>query len=366
MDRRRACIFRKQLYLRWPPPLRNLRYECTAGKSQPRFFAVRSGSLCFGLSPVLVLPAEPVPATRERRKNTHLGDRTLGGADFLRTHQSGADVFARAPTTPLSGQAVIFSVPTRRTFRIFPLSFFMVMSAAIFSLPVGHLKAGQFVQVHLHWTGLLSNLLLMQNVSHTESILAPLWSLPYEMQMSLLLPVLYFLARSARSALLPVLWGVAVFLGMYLYRMDMPATVYFGLRPGFPDLLVYVPCFLPGIIAYKLTKTRRLTLPAAMWPFALFVLTTLYLLRPSHKRGWICCLLLGSPRHNSGKWPTPSSVESSISSLAIPTGSTFRTSSASGWRFRHVVVSLYGVGGSYWRLLSFWLPTVFITAWRSR
>ncbi len=264
------------------------------------------------------------------------------------------------------GKPLYFPFLTRRTFRIFPLSFFMVMSAAILSLPVGHLKAGQFVQVHLHWTGLLSNLLLMQNVSHTESILAPLWSLPYEMQMYLLLPVLYFLARSARSALLPVLWGVAVFLGMYLYRMDMPATVYFGLRPGFPDLLVYVPCFLPGIIAYKLTKTRRLTLPAAMWPFALFVLTTLYLLRPSHKRGWICCLLLGSPRHNSGKWPTPSSVESSISSLAIPTGSTFRTSSASGWRFRHVVVSLYGVGGSYWRLLSFWLPTVFITAWRSR
>ncbi len=191
------------------------------------------------------------------------------------------------------GKPLYFPFLTRRTFRIFPLSFFMVMSAAILSLPVGHLKAGQFVQVHLHWTGLLSNLLLMQNVSHTESILAPLWSLPYEMQMYLLLPVLYFLARSARSALLPVLWGVAVFLGMYLYRMDMPATVYFGLRPGFPDLLVYVPCFLPGIIAYKLTKTRRLTLPAAMWPFALLVLTTLYLLRPSHKRGWFCCLLLG-------------------------------------------------------------------------
>jgi peptidoglycan/LPS O-acetylase OafA/YrhL len=182
---------------------------------------------------------------------------------------------------------------TRRTFRIFPLSIFMVLSAAILRLPVGHLKAGQFVQVHLHWPGLLSNLLLLQNVSHTESILAPLWSLPYEMQMYLFLPALYFLARSARTALLLVLWGVAVFLGMYLYRLDMPDTIYFGLRPGLPDLLIYVPCFLPGIIAYKLTKTCKPKLPAAMWPFALLALTTLYLARPAHKTGWICCLLLG-------------------------------------------------------------------------
>ena len=84
-----------------------------------------------------------------------------------------------------------------------------------------------------------------------------------------------------------------MFLGMHLYRLDLPATVYTGLRPGFPDLLIYVPCFLPGIIAYKLTKTRKLKLPPAMWPITLSVLTALYLLRPSYKMGWICCLLLG-------------------------------------------------------------------------
>jgi peptidoglycan/LPS O-acetylase OafA/YrhL len=196
---------------------------------------------------------------------------------------------------------------TRRIFRIFPLSIVIVLLAAIFSLP-GNLEAGQFVPVHLHWTGLVSNLLLLQNLSHTESITAPLWSLPYEMQMYLFLPALYLLARSVRSALLfVVFWGVAVLLAMYIYRLDVPGTHYSGLRPGFPDLLIYVPCFLPGILAYKLTKMRKLELPAAMWPIALAVLTTTYLLRPSNKVGWVCCLLLGiaTPQFREMTSPIP-------------------------------------------------------------
>ena len=162
---------------------------------------------------------------------------------------------SRHPHTPEITEELptIRAADRRPAARIFPLSTFVVLVAAILNLP-GHLKAGQFVQVHLHWTGLLSNLLLLQNVSHTESITAPLWSLPYEMQMYLFLPGLYLLARSVRSALLPVLWGMAVVLAMYIYRLDVPGTAYTGLRPSFPDLLIYVPCFLPGIVAYQLTK----------------------------------------------------------------------------------------------------------------
>ena len=192
-----------------------------------------------------------------------------------------------------AGQPLYLPFLIRRGFRIFPLSMFIVLLAASLNLP-GHVEAGQFVQVHLRWTGILSNLLLLQNVSHVGSIIAPLWSLPFEMQMYLLLPGLYLLARPPRSAfLLLMIWGTAVFLATHLYRLDVPVTVYAGMRPGFPDDLIYFPCFLSGVIGYKLTKVWTLDLPAVMWPIALGTLTIAYLVRPSYKVGWLSCLLLG-------------------------------------------------------------------------
>jgi peptidoglycan/LPS O-acetylase OafA/YrhL len=183
------------------------------------------------------------------------------------------------------GQPIYVWVLTRRIFRIFPLSIFIVLFVAILSLPVGNLQAGRFVQVHLGWPGLLSNLFLLQNLFHTESIIAPQWSLPYEMQMYLFLPPLYFLARWARGTLsIVLLWCLAAFAAAHAVRLE---------RLGLPDLVEYAPFFLPGVVAYKLTKARSLRLPAAIWPVALAAVTALYLLNPSARRGWICCLLLG-------------------------------------------------------------------------
>jgi peptidoglycan/LPS O-acetylase OafA/YrhL len=191
------------------------------------------------------------------------------------------------------GRPVYLSFLTRRIFRIFPLSIIIVLLVTALNIP-GHLIDGQFVRVHWQATDILSNLLLLQNVLHTQSISAPLWSLPYEMQMYLVLPALYILTRFTRTAVpLLVAWAMAVSLAMWIYRMDVSVAEYTGLRPGFPDLLVYAPCFLSGVISYKLSQGRKLQLPAAMWPIAVAALTTVYLARPSFEVGWVCCLLLG-------------------------------------------------------------------------
>jgi peptidoglycan/LPS O-acetylase OafA/YrhL len=174
----------------------------------------------------------------------------------------------------------------KRVFRIFPLSLFTVLLVTVLRLPVGDIvTGGTFESAHLAWTGVLSNLLLLQNLSHTDSVIAPLWSLPYEMQMYLFLPPLFLWARSLRRAL-PVflLWAAAVFVGRHAGGLE---------RLGVPDFIIYVPCFLAGIFAYKLTKTFGLRLPAYLWPIAIALITALFLHDPSYRNAWYCCMLLG-------------------------------------------------------------------------
>jgi peptidoglycan/LPS O-acetylase OafA/YrhL len=173
----------------------------------------------------------------------------------------------------------------RRIFRIFPLSVAVVSVVALLRAPLSNLIGGQFIDAHLRWGGITSNLLLLQNLTHTDSIIAPLWSLPYEMQMYLFLPLLFALARSTRYAWsLALLWGVAVFFGSHDGWLE---------RHGVPDFVMYVPCFLAGVIAYSLTKIRNPWLPSLLWPPTLTAITLFYLLSPSYQRAWFACLMLG-------------------------------------------------------------------------
>jgi peptidoglycan/LPS O-acetylase OafA/YrhL len=74
----------------------------------------------------------------------------------------------------------------RRVFRIYPLAIVavLVMAAAMWA-------GGQPRSV----SEIASNLLLVQNLTGHESRPDPLWTLPYELQMYLLLPALYLFTR---------------------------------------------------------------------------------------------------------------------------------------------------------------------------
>lgn len=181
----------------------------------------------------------------------------------------------------------------QRIFRIYPLAIVTVLATAILSLPA-FLVDGRFVPAHLTPFGLMSNLLLIQNVVHTDSLSGPLWSLPYEMDIYLFLPVLFLIVRAKRTpAIAFLMWFAAVVLAACLYNMHVPARFHIGMWPGYPDLLIFAPCFLAGVAAYSLSKRLTLTLPAFLWPCFVVILTFIYLGRPGFKAGWVCCLALG-------------------------------------------------------------------------
>jgi peptidoglycan/LPS O-acetylase OafA/YrhL len=183
------------------------------------------------------------------------------------------------------GEPIFWSFLFRRIVRIYPLSILSVLTVAVLRLPMGHVRQGVFFSVNLHLPGLLSNLFLVQDLTHTESNLAPLWSLPYEMRMYLVLPLLYLIAKQVRSPIpVLILWAGGVLAGLYALHLE---------PHGFSEWFIYVPCFLSGVVAYKLVSLPHLKLPAWIWPAALGLITWVYVSAPSAQRSWWCCLTLG-------------------------------------------------------------------------
>ncbi len=175
---------------------------------------------------------------------------------------------------------LIFMV--RRCFRIYPLSLLTVAVIALFKLPL----AGQ--PWSMHWSPMsgreiLSNLLLVQNVTGSTSIPAPLWSLPFEMQMYLILPALFLLTRRLKSAL-KLAVGCLLLTGVVLV----------WIHSGHGYNLQYVPCFLPGILAYKLSLR-----PGLGWPFRGFAALLwssvgVFMMLGTLQAAWIVCFTLGA------------------------------------------------------------------------
>ena len=131
---------------------------------------------------------------------------------------------------------------------------------------------------------LISDLLLLQNITATESVMATLWSLPYEVQMYLALPLLYPVA-SERNSIYPLL-------GCFVVAVLM-AVLLPGSQLGGWEMPRYIPCFLAGVLCYQISIGREPILPAWMWPLFVGAVTLIFLVKPGVKAGWMCCLTLG-------------------------------------------------------------------------
>jgi peptidoglycan/LPS O-acetylase OafA/YrhL len=167
----------------------------------------------------------------------------------------------------------------RRAFRIYPLAIVTILVAVALGLTVRGEVTG---------TRLLTNLTLTENLFGEADLLAPLWSLPLEVQMYVVLPFCAVVAiRGVRSTV--VLFIVAVLAGLlvrhepHLWRLKVA---------------LYGPCFVAGVFAYSLLRhTKPRPLPAWTWPMLVLITVAAAVLlhasagRP--ERGWFLCFALG-------------------------------------------------------------------------
>jgi peptidoglycan/LPS O-acetylase OafA/YrhL len=176
----------------------------------------------------------------------------------------------------------------RRAFRIYPLSIVTVTLVFAAHVPV-------FPTMPYVWKGwgtLFANLGLVQNLTRNPSVPEVLWSLPFEVQMYLVLPVLFLLLHRFRSAWFPIiLWIVDVAAILLMQAWNVKVV---------PGLLLYSPCFLGGIIGYRLWREPRRGWPFWGWPIAIVACTGLRVLAEATgsretmtHSAWLACLLLG-------------------------------------------------------------------------
>ena len=171
----------------------------------------------------------------------------------------------------------------RRCFRLLPLSTVVIAAVVALDLPVASVHHGRFAAVHPGVGGILANVFLVQNLTGTDSVMGTLWSLPFEMQMYLALPFAYVIAvqRAGRRYIVAI-WAVAAIASAVTTR------VFYHL-----DFLSYVPCFLPGVLAFALHRRPRAQRPWTQFPIVLAALTAVYVVTRVEPVAWLGCLALG-------------------------------------------------------------------------
>lgn len=174
---------------------------------------------------------------------------------------------------------------TRRLFRIYPLSIVCVLLVPVFQIP----KFPGEAYAWIGWPAYLSNLANTQNLTHSKVVLAPLWTLPIEVQMYGVLPFFYMALRTGR------------YRSLFFWILSAAASLAIPLIfQGRINILLYAPCFLAGIVAYDLSQIFSKRLPAWLWPITLAATIGVWKLFDGNQnfmdqvhRAWVFALVLG-------------------------------------------------------------------------
>ena len=172
----------------------------------------------------------------------------------------------------------------RRIFRIYPLAIVILLMVVLFHVPALKDPAGHTFFVMPATRSLIENLLLVQNLHGGENIWGVMWSLPYEVEMYLLLPFLFFFVR--RNLFL---WPMLL---LWAATMDYTITAFHPHGDGFLTFLMTIPYFLAGVVAYILFSRIKPRLPWFGMPIAIGVILFCFMPRPSWTGGWILTMAL--------------------------------------------------------------------------
>jgi peptidoglycan/LPS O-acetylase OafA/YrhL len=183
--------------------------------------------------------------------------------------------------TRLAGRSLLASFYLKRFFRLYPLSIFCVTIAFVLGVSPGPPFFPQ-------WTGLqfASNLTLTTNLFYITPMVGGLWTLPLEVQMYVVLPFLFRLAKKKSVASLLTYWWIfCIPIAMIQLRISARLNV-----------LGFAPCFAAGVIAWRLSMKRLPRLPGWLWPFAFVASWEVFLLSSQADimyYRWAFSLLLG-------------------------------------------------------------------------
>jgi len=174
----------------------------------------------------------------------------------------------------------------RRAFRIYPLWLAVLALVLLVHIPIAPPAAPHFGFHMPHGMELVAEILLLFNLRYGANVVGASWSLPIEVQMYVLLPFLFFFIRSVRK-----LWPLLMLDGFAMVH------AYFTPGPIPPNagtaLLVCVPYFVPGVMAYHLSKKAQPWIPSWLFLPFLGVLITIAFWYGSIRGSWAVCLVVG-------------------------------------------------------------------------
>jgi peptidoglycan/LPS O-acetylase OafA/YrhL len=161
------------------------------------------------------------------------------------------------------------SFMTRRCFRIYPLSVFVIAVVYLSHVPVAHLNHGSSTLGNHPGAEVVPSLFLVQNFVQFDQLLEPLWSLPYEIQMYCLFPLIFLAMRRLKSARLLVFSWALLATVEYVIGPHFAKHANLGHILAIPDMLYFFLWFLAGLYAYKEMQTSKRSLPFWVLPVLL-------------------------------------------------------------------------------------------------